>query len=64
MISNSMQTIWGAYTLLRNLDKQLPNPNKTNATPEVALFERSWLITALDETEGTLQEDESEMGPK
>lgn len=27
-------------------------------------FERSWLIAALDVTEGILQEDESEMGPK
>lgn len=73
-----MQLIWfliqynhvGVYNttirliLLRKSHTYFPNPSKTNAIPKVAQLESSWLIIVLDVTDGILQEDEFEMGPK
>lgn len=50
--------------LLRKSHTYFPNPSKTNAIPKVAQLESSWLIIVLDVTDGILQEDEFEMGPK
>lgn len=50
--------------LLRKSLTYFPNPSKTNAIPKVAQLESSWLIIVLDVTDGILQEDEFEMGPK